>query len=40
MRASPAGMPCRGAALLMSPTIYNSEAGLMVRCPLSTQVKV
>lgn len=26
-------------ALVMSPAIYNAKAGLMVCCPLSTQVK-
>ena len=30
----------RRPALMMGPAIYNSEAGLMVCCPLSTQVKV
>ena len=30
----------RRPALMMDPAIYNSEAGLMVCCPLSTQVKV
>ena len=30
----------RRPALMMDPAIYNSEAGLMVCCSLSTQVKV